>query len=156
MYILLEERKKIAQTQARLQQCEAMVKIKESKARISNFIRIGEILERCRMSLLDHKVLAGGFLSMRESLRDPKLASEWAAKGEPFATRPSVPKKEPPALQVIFKTQPPAEVRKLLWSRGFTCEGTDLIWEGKGLKKEVESVVIPHGRVYKMTNPKGR
>lgn len=150
MYTLPEERKKLSQSRARLQRDEILLKLKESKARISNFIRIGEIMERCRISTVDHKVLAGGFLFMNESLKDPKQASQWAARGEPYVQKPLPPKKEPRLLQVVFSALPPEEIRKSLWARGFTCETTNHLWEGKGTKKELEGIVGHYGSVYRV------
>ncbi len=153
MYILQEDRKKLAQEQARLQSHEILLKIKERKARISNFIRLGEIMERCRISTFDHKVLAGGFLHIQESLRDKRVANEWAEHGLPYLAKPEKPEKEPPALQVVFKKLPPEEVRKSLWERGFTSENSQQIWEGKAVRKEILSLIGNHGSVYRLKIP---
>lgn len=150
MYVLPEQRKKLAQLQAQLQYRETLVKIKESKARISNFIRIGEIMERCKISTLDHKVLAGGFLHIYEALKDQKTTANWAERGLPYLAKPEKPKKEPPALEVVFKKLPPEEIRKALWERGFTCETTNHIWEGKAVRKEIIELVGKHGNVYRV------
>ncbi len=153
MYILQEDRKRLAQGQARLQHQEIMVQIKERKARISNFIRLGEIMERCKISTLDHKVLAGGFLHIQESLKDKRVANEWADRGLPYLAKPEKPKKEPPALQVVFKKLPPEEVRKALWERGFTSENSQQIWEGKAVRKEILALIGNYGSVYRLKIP---
>ena len=155
MYTLSDERKKLSQSRARLQQDEILLKVKESKMRISNFIRIGEVMERCRISTIDHKVLAGGFLVMHESLKDPKIVAEWAVRGEPYAQKPLPLKKEPKLLQIVFSATPPSEIRKSLWGRGFTCESTNRLWEGKGAKKEIEAVVGNYGSVYRVKEKLG-
>lgn len=154
MYILQEDRKKLGQAQARLQHQEILLQIKERKARISNFIRIGEMMERCKISLVDHKILAGGFLFIQESLKNQETMGEWARRGEPYVQKPLRPKKELDLLQVVLRNDPPAEIRRSLWERGFTCENTARIWEGKGIKKEIESIVVACGSVYKVKKPK--
>lgn len=153
MNTLQEQRRKLSQEQARLQRNEALLKIRERKTRISNFIRMGEMMERCKISTLNHNVLAGGFLFIRESLKNPQLISEWAAKGTPYVQKISQPKKELDTLHIIFQVHPPAEIRRILWEKGFTCENNEYVWEGKGLKKEVEGIVSTHGSVYKMKGP---
>ena len=153
MYILQEDRKKLGQAQARLQHQEILLQIKERKARISNFIRIGEMMERCKISLVDHKVLAGGFLFIQESLKNQAIMAEWGRKGEPYVQKSLRPKKKPDLLQIILRKDPPAEIRRSLWEHGFTCENTARIWEGKGIKKEIESIVAVWGTVYKMKQP---
>ena len=142
---LEKARKKLAQDKARLENNERLLKLKEGKLRISRLIRVGELLEKANLDKVDHNTLMGALLSIAEQLQNQNVSAQWQTAGEKFL----VPIKKDIAdvgtpLEISFDTPPPPEIIKALRSNGFRKNSIRGAWEGRGNKKAMEEIIVPH------------
>jgi hypothetical protein len=79
-----EKEKRLSQRKARIQQQEAILKVKKRKLQLSHQIRIGELAEKAGIHSLDYPTLLGAFLSLSESLNSSQIKEMWSKKGVEF------------------------------------------------------------------------
>lgn len=99
---LEEQKKRLAQRKAKLQQQEALLKIKERKQKLSKQIRIGELAEKAGILEWDAPTLLGAFLSLAEKTTNTEIVKTWSLRGQKdLELKPAPAKAETKELQTI-------------------------------------------------------
>lgn len=135
-----EKRKQLEQKKARLQKSQALLKAQERKQKLSQKIRIGELAEKAGLLDMDHEVLLGAFFFLKKNIHDKKFISQWKEEAATHKVRKE-PKEEGLPLSIFFPSPPPSALIKDLKTHKFKWNTIRNVWEGKGVKKDIEALV---------------
>lgn len=80
---ILEQKKKIEQKKARLQQQETLLKLKERKARVRNFINLGGLAAKAEIDHLPNEVFLGACMHIKDLIKkDASIIQAWEKTGK--------------------------------------------------------------------------
>ncbi|MEI8321194.1 MAG: conjugal transfer protein TraD [Alphaproteobacteria bacterium] len=146
MTSLEQKRKKVEQQRVRLQQMEALIKLKERKKKISQQIKYGSFIEKADLLSLSEEQLLGALLSLKESLKNTKTLKDWEKVGGIFIEKSK--KEIGVPLEISFTDTLSKELSATLKSKGFKFNRFRSVWEGLGNLEEFSIIVeINNGKV---------
>jgi hypothetical protein len=123
---VLNQKKKLDQKKARLQQQETLLKIKARKARIRHFIEIGNLAAKAEINHLSSNMLYGAFISLKKAIgKDASILQEWQKNGEEII-KSEIKDKTPVVLKLTEKPDP--EIRKKIRSHNLKWNALRQEW----------------------------
>ena len=132
--------KKLEQKKVRSQQQEAILKLKERKARIRHLIAIGGLVVKAQIDHLPSDVLLGACLYIKDSIqKDSHIVNSWKKLGTTIFEQET--KNKTPVLLKLDQ-KPELSIRTLIRSRGLKWNALRQEWYGyaeniASLKKEL-------------------
>lgn len=131
------EKRKIADKKKQIQMKERLLQAKSRKEKTKSLIRLGELFEKAQIHGMDHDILLGALLEIKDHSSDVQQ-HRWKERAEAFKESQSdsrVP------LIISFSSEPEQEVLSRLKEMKFRWNKFRNEWYGYGVESEARAIL---------------